>query len=374
MLKEVKYCIAGIILISIIFVSCKSNNDRMVKVSNSAPKFVDKKYVELEKLYSIDVTQISMFGKESSPDFGRVIDFDKDNNMYILDMYESKISVFNEDGEFVRAFGRPGQGPKEFSRPNAFIIRRDRIYVFQGWFEYKIVNLEGEFIFSSRTGIENPLKYKIIGDDFYIFRAKLDRTFTQMEFILLRIEGDDFSKSKEIFKYEYPPGFNGPYYDFIWPNWLFVSSNGEFYFPEDNLSKFSVIKYNNEGKPRLIFSRKYNKKEYSKEAKDRFYSLYEQQIKKGDMEFPQSPPVVRKMFQDDKKNIWVISGETYEDNRDPDYENTIDIFNEKGEWLYSFKSKLLSRYCLYNDGRVYRVLPINLDTYDQYIEVYKIKY
>jgi len=373
MLKEVKHCIAGIILISIIFFSCKSNNDGMVKVSNSAPKFVDKKYVELEKLYSIDVTQISMFSKESTPDFERVIDFDKDNNMYILDMYESTISVFNEDGGFVKTFGREGQGPNEFLRPNALIIRKDKIYVFHGFFDYKIVNLEGEFIFSSRIHIDNPLKYKIIGDDFYVFRAKLDRTFTKMEFILLRIEGDDFSRSKEIFKYEYPPGFEGLSDDLIW-HWLLILDNGEFYFPEDNLNKYSVIKYNKEGKPGLIFSRKYNKKEYSKEAKDRFYSLYEQQVKKGEMEIPQLPPVVRKMFQDYKKNIWVISGETFEENRDPDYENTIDIFNEKGKWLYSFKSRLISRNCLYNDGRIYRVLPINLDTYDQYIEVYKIKY
>ena len=371
---KVKQFIAGIILISIIFVSCNSNNDGIVKVSNSSPKFVDEKYVDLEKLSSIDVTQISMFSKESSPDFERVIGFDKNNNMYILDEYESTISVFNENGEFVKTFGRKGQGPKEFSRPYTLIIKKDKIYVFQGFFEYKIVNLEGEYISTHSIHIENPLKYKIIGDSFYLLRGKTDQTFTKLELILLRIEDDDFSKSREIFKYEYPPGLGGPNYDFTYTNWLLISNNSEFYFPEDNFSKYSIIKYNKEGEPELIFSRKYNKKEYSKEAKDRFYSIYEQQIKKGDKEFPLSPPVVRNMFQDNKKNIWVISGETYEDNRNPDYENTIDIFNKKGEWLYSFKSKLLSRSCFYNDGRIYRVLPINLDTYDQYIEVYKIKY
>lgn len=374
MLKEVKNFIAGIILISIIFVSCNSNNDDIVKVSNSSPKFVDKKYVDLEKLYSIDVTQINMFSKESSRDFERVIDFDKNNNMYILDEYESTISVFNENGEFVKTFGGKGQGPKEFSRPNTLIIKEDKIYVFQGFNEYKIVDLEGEYVSSHLVHIENPLKYYAIGDSFYLFCAKLDRTFTKLKFILRRFEDDQFAKSKEIFNYDYPPGFEGPDYDFIWYNWLLISDNGEFYFPEDNLRKYSIIKYNKESKQKLIFGRKYKIKEYSKEAKDRFYSIYEQQIKKGDMKFPLSPPVVRKIFQDNKKNIWVISGETYEDNMNPDYDNTIDIFNKKGEWLYSFKSKFLSRYCLYHDGRIYRVLPINLDTYEQYIEVYKIKY
>ena len=129
MLKEVKHFIAGIILISLLFVSCNPKNENIKKVSNSSPKYVDKKYVDLEKLYSIDVTQINMFSKEFSRDFGRVIDFDKNNNMYILDEYESTISVFDENGEFVKTFGRKGEGPNEFSRPNILIIKKDKIYV-----------------------------------------------------------------------------------------------------------------------------------------------------------------------------------------------------------------------------------------------------
>jgi len=371
MLKVAKHIIVGILIIS--FASCKSNNDVIV-VKNSVPKYAGKKIMKLEKLYSIDVTNISFFGKETSHGFDRVIDFDENNNMYILDVYESTISVFNENGEFVKSFGREGQGPKEFSRSNAFFIKKDNIYVFQRFNEIKIVNLEGEYISSRRVHIENPLKYYAIGDSFYLFSAKLDRTFTKLKFILRRFEDEQFTKSKEIFKYDYPGGFEGPTYDFIWHNWLLISANGEFYFPEDNLRKYSIIKYNKKGEPKLIFGRTYNMKEYSKEAKDRFYSLYEKQIEREDMKFPLSPPVVRTMFKDNEKNILVISGEAYEDNMNPDYENTIDIFNDKGEWLYSFKSKFLSRYCLYHDGKIYKVLPLNLDTYDQYIEVYKIKY
>lgn len=370
-MKEVKHIIIGIFIIC--FISCKSNND--VKAGdNSLPKYVEKKYVELEKLYSINVTEISFFGKETSSGFGRVIDFDENNNMYILDTYESKISVFNENGEFVKSLGREGQGPEEFSRTNQFFIKKDKIYVFQGFFEIKIVNLEGEYISSQLIHIENPLKYFAIGNSFYLFSAKLDQSFTKLEFILNRFEDDQFSKSKEIFHSDYPPGFEGANYDFSWFNWLLILDNGEFYFPEDNLKKYSIIKHNKEGEPQLIYGRKYKIKDYSKDAKNRFDSIYEQQIKEGDKKFPLSPPVVRKMFQDNEKNIWVISGETYEDNMNPEYENTIDIFDDKGKWLYSFKSKFLSRYCLYNDGRIYRVLPINLDTYDQYIEVYEIKY
>ena len=373
MLKGAICPIIVITIFSNVLISCKPASNEVIRVNNSSPKYADREFVKLEKLYTIDVTQISLFGKDTSIDMQKLIDFDDDNNLYILDSFESKISVFNEKGEFIKSFGRPGQGPKEFIRPNTLIIKKDKIYVFQGFHEYKILDLDGEYISSQQIHVENRLKLKTVGDSFYIFRGKVDRTFTELE-LILSVEDDSFSKSKEIFRYNYPPGFFAPNYNFSWSSWLLILDTGEFYFPEDNLSKYSIIKYSNDGNPELIFGRKYNLKEYSKEARDRFYSMYEKQIERGDIEFPQYPPVVRKMFQDNKKNIWVISGETYEDNRNPNYENTVDIFNQKGEWLYSFKSKFISRYCFYNNGQIYRVLPINLDTYEQFIEVYKIKY
>lgn len=371
MFKEANHIVAGIMLISLIFVSCNSDVDNIEQIRNSSPKYTDKTYVDIVKSHSIDVTQIGMLSKES--DFDRLIDFDVRNNMYILDPYESKVWVFNEDGKLVRNFGRPGQGPEEFDRPNSIVIKGGNIYVFQGFYEYKIVDFEGHYISSHLAQIENRLKVKAIGENFYLFRGKTDRTLTKLE-LILSIEDDSFSGGKVIFKYIYPPGLAGPSYDFRWHNWLLISDNGEFYFPEDNLRKYSIIKYNKEGRPKLIFGRQYHIKEYSKEAKNRFYSIYEREIEKGELEFPISPPIVVNMFQDKKKNIWVISGETYEDNMNPNYENSIDIFNEKGEWLYSFKSKSLSRYCIYNNGMIYKIMPVNLDTYDQYIEVYKIKY
>jgi|Deesub1362B_J571_1020462.scaffolds.fasta_scaffold03421_5 hypothetical protein len=90
-MKVTKYLALNIILIIISFISCNLNKNNIVKVTNSSPKFAGKKYVELEKLYDMNVTEISMFGKESTPNFDMVIDFDENNNMYILDRYECKI-------------------------------------------------------------------------------------------------------------------------------------------------------------------------------------------------------------------------------------------------------------------------------------------
>lgn len=358
-------------IVAIILISCGSNNE-VVRVAGSRPRYADKK-IELEKLYVIDVTRISMFGKEKSRGFDNVMGFDGRNNLYILDSYECKISVFDGNGRFVRSFGGPGQGPQEFFRPSLFFVKDQEIHVLQGFgFDFKIVNLEGEFVSTRSVQFENPLRFYVSGQDVYLFSGKTDPTFTQLEFIISRYESGRFDKGEVLMIHNYPPGLNGPNYDFIWPNWLLISDDGEFYFPEDNLNKYSITKFGRDGKPELIFGRKYDLQAFSKQAKDRFYALFSRQVDTGTMKFPQSPPVVRKMFQDQKKNIWVVSGETYEDNEDAEYENTVDVFNGKGEWLYSLKSRSISKNCLYNDGKIYRILPIEPDTFRQTIEVYSL--
>jgi len=156
--------------------------------------------------------------------------------------------------------------------------------------------------------------------------------------------------------------------------WMLILDSGEFYFPEDNLNKYSIIKYDKLGKPRLIFGREYQIEKYSEEAREELYSKHKKSIDMGKTKFPPAPPVIRTMFQDSRENIWVISGETYEDNMNPNYENSVDIFNKEGKWLYFFKSKNISKNCFYNDGKIYKVLPLDPEIYAQFIEVYEIKY
>ena len=371
MKKGTEILLAGALIWGLIFISCRSGHDEVASVANATPKF--EKYAQLERLYSIDVTDISMFSKESATDFDRAMSFDSRHNLYILDTHENRISVFDDKGRFARAFGRAGQGPEEFTNPNRLVIKDDRIYVFEGFTGLKILSLDGVYISKGVVNIENPLKLRAVGDHFYLLRGRTDPTFTKLEFLLTR-EDELFSGGQQLFSYEYPPGLRGPNYDFGWHDWLLIAEDGAFFYPEDNFNKYTIIKYSRTGKPELVFGRTYEIREYSKKAKDRFHSLYADQIKRGERQFPQSPPVVGNMFQDEKKNVWVIAGESSEDNDDPEFENAIDIFSEKGEWLSSMKSRSLSRFCHYHDGKIYKIPSIDSDTLGQSIEVFKIKY
>ena len=361
-----------LILICLIYFNCK--NHPLNEVISTTPKFSETNFLSLEKINSIDISTLSLTGGgEIATNYSNFIDFDKNNNMYVLDTGDNTITVFNIRGEIVKTLGRTGQGPNEFYRSNKLIVDDEKIYVFEFKTDYKIVNLEGEYITKQYIPWINRLQMDIIGDVFYVFEGRTDRNFTKLD-LVLSIKSMDFLQSRDIFKYKYPPGLKGSNYEFLFSNWILITKSGEFYFPVDILNRYSITKYDKEGKPLLIFGRKYEIKEYSEDAKNRFNRIYKNMEPDLSLECPVSPPVVRKMILDDHGYIWIISGETYEDNRNPDFENTIDIFNQDGIWLYSFNSKLIAKNVIYNDGKLFVVSPIDEKTYEQFINVYKIKY
>ncbi len=54
---------------------------------------------------------------------------DDDGRLHVLDMMESRITVFGQGGEHLSTFGQPGSGPGELRRPAALWIYGDTMYV-----------------------------------------------------------------------------------------------------------------------------------------------------------------------------------------------------------------------------------------------------
>lgn len=366
--KRILYALLLYILIAVFFLSCGKDEKRINEVINKFPAYREKKYIDINKLYDIDVTQINIFSKEY--EFSKFIDFDRDHNMYILDSYNGTIWVFDtKNGKVIKKFGRTGQGPNEFEDANRLIIKDDKLFVFQGFFGLKILSLDGNYISQQTITLENPLKIRSVGDKFYLLLGKTDPTFTELELILKEVD-EGFSGGKEIWKYKCPLGLKGPIY---W-EWLYINQKGEFYYPKENLDKFLISKYDKDGHEILRFGREYKVSGYSQKAKEEIRSYFKKAIENGQMIMLNSPPIVRNMFEDLKGNIWVVSGETFEDNLLPEYENIVDIFDKSGKWLYNFTTKLISKNSFFNNGKIFRLLPINPETYAQLMEVYEVKY
>lgn len=50
---------------------------------------------------------------------------DKDGNVYVADTWNNRIQIFDADGEFIRAWGKNGDGPGYFARPKGIAIDGD---------------------------------------------------------------------------------------------------------------------------------------------------------------------------------------------------------------------------------------------------------
>ena len=106
----------------------------------------DDRHLELgfEELYRVG----SLSGEDWEQfDNVRTVGFDGAGQLYILDNRLYRITVLSRDGSFVRAFGRPGEGPGEFRNSDGLAVMRDgRVVIADiGHRVYHLFDLNGEF-------------------------------------------------------------------------------------------------------------------------------------------------------------------------------------------------------------------------------------
>lgn len=96
-----------------------------------------------------DVYTAGAYAGEDWETFGRIakVSFDASGNLHIFDTGAKRIVVLDRDGKLLRTIGREGQGPGEFSYPNAFAIMPDgRVVVHDFPASLHIFDGDGEFL------------------------------------------------------------------------------------------------------------------------------------------------------------------------------------------------------------------------------------
>jgi hypothetical protein len=270
----------------------------------------------------------------------------------------------------VKSFGRRGQGPEEFYQINRLFVDGDVLRVFDGGGDIKNVSLDGRFISRSRVFIPNRLGVGKIEAKYFVMAGETDFKYLKVK---ISTTDKNMLQLNKIIDYEHKPGLRGTY-EYNLFDWLLITKEGELFYPENNLEKYTIVKYNDKGDVLGKINRDYHMESYSEAAINRFNKVYKKEIDEGMIELPENPPAVNMIFQDLKDNIWVLVGETYEDSRNGEFENLVDIFDSGGKIISSFKTKILSKNCLYNNGKIYRVRSMDEAAAEQYIDVYEIEY
>jgi len=87
---------------------------------------------DVDSLPSLSVTEEVRIGSVDDPDVGfsriRVVDVDRDGNIYVAESLDREIRVYDRSGVFLRRFGGNGEGPGEFQNLMWFGVVGDTVW------------------------------------------------------------------------------------------------------------------------------------------------------------------------------------------------------------------------------------------------------
>jgi DNA-binding beta-propeller fold protein YncE len=78
------------------------------------------------------------------------LEMDQAGNLYVLDVGNSRVQVFDPDLSFVEAWGEPGTGPGQFNLPSAISFSPDeqRLYILDSYnYRVQVFDPSGQFLF-----------------------------------------------------------------------------------------------------------------------------------------------------------------------------------------------------------------------------------
>jgi DNA-binding beta-propeller fold protein YncE len=120
---------------------------------------------------------------------------DKDGNLYVTDTMNDRVEEFDADGQFIRTFGKNGDGPGEFSRPKGIAVDCDghvwvadammnRVQIFTPEGDLRLIFggfgwLPGQF--QALAGITIDKKNRVFTSEQYLGRVQMFRYITNDE-------------------------------------------------------------------------------------------------------------------------------------------------------------------------------------------------
>jgi DNA-binding beta-propeller fold protein YncE len=120
---------------------------------------------------------------------------DADANLYVTDMYNNRVEIFDADGNFIRAWGKQGDRPGTFSRPKGIAIDSDgHVWVADAVQDIlQCYTADGQFLmwmgghglfpgqFRALTGLYIDKNNRIFTSEQYPGRVQMFRYFTDDE-------------------------------------------------------------------------------------------------------------------------------------------------------------------------------------------------
>ena len=259
--------------------------------------------------------------------FSNLIDLavNDDETLYALDYQTADIKVFDKDGQYIKTFGKRGQGPGEFSRPFLILISQQNEVVI-----YDIVNrrfsyftFEGEFIKDASTAKYN---FGLCGVDSTgnILGIIYDRNPTNPVNALRKFDPDlNFLMTYVTSPYPDPQVYD-PFRPR--PQWTVTADDEVVYsFPKT----YEIRIFDSMGDEIRKITREYDPVRVTQEMKDLVKKQAERLGDEMRLEIPEYYPPIRYISVDEKKRIFVHTSDIDEESGESNY----DVFDPEGKFI-----------------------------------------
>lgn len=329
--------------------------------------FLVEDFLSVEKIYSIDISDTTYFDLSQV----RAMDVDQDTNLYVLGQYSSAITVFDKSGNFLRKFGRKGQGPNELETPTDLEIHNQKLYILESRKGIKVWDLHGKYVdFLLIPQILNIQNIDVNDNGI----VALGFAFTMEQFDLRDWNISRYSFGfQEINRIANVKTYSKKDIKFDYFFYFASDSKNNYYLPESR-DKYLIHKYNIQGELISTLQRDFELSPYSAKVKETYFNRLGTRIEQGrSPKLPKYPPYVRRIYVDDYDNVWAIIGEDYQDS-DFLYEidSIVDIFDKSSNFVYTFNTAIFGYPSIIKHNRIYSApIPTGGDSINVYQVYYK---
>jgi hypothetical protein len=288
----------------------------------------------LQKEFTID-TEDDETARLGLTDIGVHFDVDSRGNIYLVsyENAEGMIFQFDRDGDFIRSFGRKGQGPGELRGRNYLSLfptvdQNDNIAVSDYGNKLALFGSEGDLIKENRIDSNSVCTIPLANGNFLSYKSVMDG---RSEFInqnpLMLLDGQ-FADIKELDKQMVPnpivgKRLKGSYHVLSWS----ISAGKIFSgFQERG---YEIFVYDLEGNLKRKIKKEFKPAPITEEYRSTFMEQFSAPIFddiRNKIYFPDAMPPFHALFADDEGRLYVM---TYEQGENPD-EFMYDIFNPDG--------------------------------------------
>ena len=256
----------------------------------------------------------------------RYLEVDEDENIYIADIKEMQVKVFDKKGQFIRALGSAGQGPGEIGRISGMQIIANKKLVIVDASQRKIIHfsLNGEFMHEKNIGKIWPLRvYCDSLENYYILTAVLEPPDSRYEIIKYDSDLNFVAKVRECPASD-PTKPSNPFMPIFYYQVL-KNDNLLYGFPET----YELQIINPEGEVIKKINRDYDPILISEEEKESRKSEILKMLPDRKIEMPRHQPAYRFFAVDDEGRIYVGTWEKPKTGEGYVY----DIFDAEGKYI-----------------------------------------